>query len=286
MPFLLIPIFWHFLTNSFHQQEKPRERAHGDGMLVSADSPEAFEEIIWRQFWPSRYKEQKIEPRFEGKYAEFEKFFIHHIRKVIYLGKRDRNEAKRYVSKNNLNISRLVYISALFTDAKILVPFREPLQHASSLLKQHRNFLDIHQRDHFARTYMRAIGHYDFGENLSPVNFNGWLSKSANFDPLTLDFWLSYWTNAYDYLLRMKNDCIHFLSFDEFCQNPAKKLIALSEYLGINDRQGFIASASQVKSPKPYYVDRTSIDKEILDKAEQLYQQLVRDPFFSPGIEN
>ena len=28
------------------------ERAHGDGMTIGYDSHEAFEEVLWRAFWP------------------------------------------------------------------------------------------------------------------------------------------------------------------------------------------------------------------------------------------
>ena len=41
---------------------------------------------------------------------------------------------KRYLSKNNQNIRRLKLISDIFPDSRILIPFRNPIQHSFSLL--------------------------------------------------------------------------------------------------------------------------------------------------------
>src|SRR5690606_32311264 len=100
-------------------------------------------------------------------------------------------------SKNNLNIARTGWLLEHFPDARIIVPFREPTEHAASLLRQHKNFLARHRDDPFTLEYMTAIGHFDFGENLRPINFNDWLATAAELDPTTLDFWLAYWVAAY-----------------------------------------------------------------------------------------
>ncbi len=47
MPFVLNPLLWNRLTAGSRKQGEMQERAHGDGMLVSYDSPEAFEEVLW-----------------------------------------------------------------------------------------------------------------------------------------------------------------------------------------------------------------------------------------------
>ena len=39
MPFVLIPMLWNRFSEGFRRSDMPRERAHGDGMLVSVDSP-------------------------------------------------------------------------------------------------------------------------------------------------------------------------------------------------------------------------------------------------------
>ena len=132
MPFLFTPIFWNRFSKFFKYSDKPRERAHGDGMMVNVDSPEAFEEIIWKYFWPSRYKENRIIPWSEPDYLDFENFLDDHIKKLIFLYNDYTAQGKRYISKNNLNIARIGYLKRVFPDSIIIVPFRDPLQHASS----------------------------------------------------------------------------------------------------------------------------------------------------------
>ena len=55
MPFVLMPGIWKNLSKSFQKQEKAKERAHGDGIYVDFDSPEAFEEVFWRTFSGNEY---------------------------------------------------------------------------------------------------------------------------------------------------------------------------------------------------------------------------------------
>lgn len=51
MPFLLTPMLWNKFSGNFQKADEKRERAHGDGMMVSVDSPEALEEMVWKPFW-------------------------------------------------------------------------------------------------------------------------------------------------------------------------------------------------------------------------------------------
>ena len=47
MPFVLAPNFWSTLSSSSKDIIKT-ERSHGDGIMVSLESPEAFEEVFWK----------------------------------------------------------------------------------------------------------------------------------------------------------------------------------------------------------------------------------------------
>ncbi|QRN84244.1 sulfotransferase [Chloroflexota bacterium] len=274
MPFLFTPIFWNRLSHHFRKSSMLTERVHGDGVLVNEDSPESFEEIIWKEFWPSHYKKDRVVPWKALNYPDFEAFFREHMRKIIHLKGNGSNA--RYVSKNNLNIARISYLSQAFSDATILILFRSPLQQASSLLKQHRNFLVIHQEDPFASKYMEDTGHFDFGDNLRPVDFNGWYSKGKNLDPNTLTFWLTYWTEAYQYLLDQAGDQVRFLSFDAFCENPQKGLKKLAEIINLNDSRSLTSKAEQIRQPKPYSVDANEAPKALLDQAEDVFDRLMK----------
>ena len=154
MPFVLCPVLWQrFSSNMASREINEMERAHGDGIAISIESPEAFEEMIWSQFWKSHYGDENIQPWNVTTHTEFVDFLKNHIRKQIWLASPDGE--LRYISKNNLNIARLDYLRSVFPDAIFLVPFRSPLQHAASLLKQHRRFLASHADDKFTKIYMR-----------------------------------------------------------------------------------------------------------------------------------
>ena len=241
--------------------------------MVNLDSPEAFEEILWKQFWPSYYKEDKILLWSRSGYPTFEDFFLDHMRKIILL--RGSQDIKtRYISKNNFNIARVNYLASLFPEATILILFRSPLQHAASLLKQHLSFLSIHQEDSFARKYAYDAGHFDFGHNLRPVDFNRWLSQDNIPPPDAISFWLRYWINAYKYLLGCENDRIRFFSFDHLCQDPPGGIERLGRILDLEDKEPLLKNVDRIRIPEPHPVDTDSIDPDILNQAQELYQEL------------
>src|SRR5260370_29230690 len=101
MAFVLCPLLWDRLTRRFRRSDGARERAHGDGVLVNFNSPEAFEEIVWRAFWPKMYSGTCIHTWEAGlPDEEFVEFFANHMRKIILL-RRQSPQTPRYVSKNN-----------------------------------------------------------------------------------------------------------------------------------------------------------------------------------------
>jgi len=85
----------------------------------------------------------------------------------------EKSAGRRYLSKNNLNIARLAALPEPLQEGTILVPFRDPVQQAVSVHRQHERLLEIHEEDDFVREYMEAIGHHEFGKGLKPVNFGG-----------------------------------------------------------------------------------------------------------------
>ena len=107
-------------------------------MLVSVESPEAFEEMVWVTFWPERYKQDRIVP-WQGEEDDvFRNFLEQHLKKIMALSAKEGDgmaDLPRYVSKNNLNIARLAWLARNFRDALFLIPFRDPIQHCASLLR-------------------------------------------------------------------------------------------------------------------------------------------------------
>ena len=49
-PFVMAPMLWHTATKWMVSKATKVERAHKDRIMVTPDSPEAFEELIWRAF--------------------------------------------------------------------------------------------------------------------------------------------------------------------------------------------------------------------------------------------
>lgn len=224
MPFLLVPLLWNTITHPFRAPDVAVERAHGDGVTIGFDSPEAFEEIVWRAFWQDKYLADHIATWAAGDedvHGEFEPFIRTHIAKMIALRAAQKPGALRYLSKNNANLARIPKIVRLFPDAIILVAFRNPIDHAASMLRQHLNFLKLHAAEPFVRRYMADIGHFEFGANLRPIDFGHWL-RSGDVNPAHgANFWLRYWSAAYAHVLANLRDHVVLVGYDALCADPA-----------------------------------------------------------------
>jgi hypothetical protein len=275
MPFLLLPLLWDRLSRGFRKTDAPTERAHGDGVLVSLDSAEAFEEMLWKARWPEQYRGDRIIPWRSGADAEFIRTFNNHLRKIILLRRRDPDARTRYVSKNNGNIARLGFLTECCPDALIVVPVREPLQHAASLLQQHVRFLEIHARDRFARDYMRGVGHLEFGENLRPVDFDGWLASARHTDPRTIEFWLEYWVAAYEHFLNRHSSIIRFFAYDAFCEAPAAGLRTLASRINAANPDALVAQQHDIHPPRRHEVQSAGLDETLMSRARQAYGQVL-----------
>ena len=274
MPFVLTPCLWQRFTAPFQRQVAATERAHGDGMKINPDSPEALEEIIWHTFWQRHYHCDRIIPWDDKQNQEFTRFFVDHMQKIIYLRRPQAKDTARYISKNNANIARIPLIKQLFPEAIIIVPFRDPLQHANSLLRQHLNFLKIHRADPFAQEYMAAIGHYDFGENLRPIDFDGWLERRQTPDATSLGFWLEYWIASYQYLLQINPNSLYFFDYDALCSNGDRGLKQLAEIVDSQNPQALISAASRIRNPQPKTIDTSKIPLALVTQANQIRDRL------------
>lgn len=272
MPFVLCPLIWAALSRNLRRRGGERPRAHGDGMPVGYDSPEAFEEVVWQAFWPDHYHSDHIDPwDAQATLPEFEEFFREHARKIIAL--RNAGAAGRYVSKNNANIARVGYLSRLFPDCIILVPFRSPLDQAGSLLRQHRNFLEIHERDDFARRYMAWIGHFEFGQLLRPFDFRKQRGIRA-YSPEGLDFWLYYWNTAFMCLLETRTDNVRLVNYDRLHSDPHGALARLGCEIGLTDPTPLLAWSDRIHTPSSYQFADCDYDFSLLEAARATHQQL------------
>ena len=167
MPFILSP---HF-SNLFHKKDiTKKKRLHGDGIDFDNNSPEALDEIFFNN------NEEFIENELEN-----------YIQLIL-----NYNKKNKYLSKNNLNYKRIDLIQSILPNSIFLIPIREPLQHANSLLNQHLHFSQLQKEDDFIRRYMNYLGHNEFGLNHKPWN------DPINYqDRGKIDYWLEQWILFY-----------------------------------------------------------------------------------------
>ena len=244
-------------------------------MLVSPDSAEAFEEMIWMAGWPEHYRKDRILTWTGPVDAEFIRRFNNHLKQIIRLRQRRPEVATRYVSKNNANIARLAVLGTCCPDALIVVPVREPVQQVASLRQQHLRFLEIHAGNRFTRDYMRGIGHFEFGDNRRPIDFDGWLATARYDNPAELDFWLEYWIAAYEHILHRHAGRVRFLAYDAFCASPARGLRLLASLVDAADPQALMAQQGDVHPPRPHRIDTGSLDRTLVSRADAVYRELV-----------
>ena len=176
MPFLMAPNLWRKIRKRDESQQKI-ERAHGDGIMVNANSPEAFEEAFWQTF-----TQQDGEDQFEN-----------YVRLILHSYQRN-----RYLSKNNQNVKRIDILQKVLPSSKILIVFKDPINHASSLLKQHIEFSKAQQEDSFIKDYMDWIKHSEFGLSYQPITSE----NLRHVNPDCIDHWLEQWYLIYDKLIK------------------------------------------------------------------------------------
>ena len=276
MPFVLTPVLWARLAGRFHRQSERSERAHGDGLAINEDSPEAFEEVLWQKYYPHKYTKRRITLwHLEDADAGFKRFFHEHMKKIVVLRQPLYLAEGRYVSKNNGNIARIEMLRSLFPDASIIVPLRHPVEHAISLWRQHKNFTGQHAADPFVKKYMSDIGHYEFGALHRPVDFAGLDELLGESAPESVDYWLAYWISAFRHLSIQQE--IDFISYEALCTEAARGMARLCEHLGIKANGPTLAAAASVfRSPPIPRKHDVRLDPGLTKQAIELYESLRR----------
>ena len=164
-PLVFTPYWWRRATARL-RPAPPRERAHRDGVMVTPDSPDALEEMIWRAFFPQCHdpsSDQRLDRA--DRHPAFETFYDRHLSKLLLA-----EGAARYAAKANDHVARIPYLLRLYPDARFLVPVREPVAQVASILHQHRRFAAGQRRHPRLRAYMRWSGHFEFGRDRRPLH--------------------------------------------------------------------------------------------------------------------
>ena len=145
-PMVFTPYWWRRATANLRPRP-PRERPHRDGVMITTDSPDALEEMLWMAFFPSCH-DPSVDNRLGAadRHPAFESFYDLHVRKLLLA-----EGATRYVAKANYHVARLPYLARLFPDARFLIPVRAPAGHVASLMRPHAWF------SHGQRRHPRAL---------------------------------------------------------------------------------------------------------------------------------
>jgi hypothetical protein len=267
MPFVLAPVMWARISRSHQKEGVQKERAHGDRLNVSFDSPEAFEEVFWLTFAGGSYIKSDrliahdVDPDVADRFSEY-------VRRILSRGARDRG--LRYLSKNNNNVLRLSSIRRVFPDGRIIVPFRAPREQALSLLRQHVHFRELQANDTFALRYMSWLGHHEFGSDHRPFRWPG----SSPLDAPTggIEYWYAYWCDVYEKVLEQEHLDLIFFDYDAFCRDPQAELLRLATAIDV-EPELLVRQAREVKAPT-VYGGKEDLDSGLIARASQLHERL------------
>ena len=259
-PMLFTPVFWNRAFGQIYSDRAaPTERAHKDRILVTPNSPEAMEEVLWMAFFPHAH-DLKANHALDAATTNpaFEAFYKEHIKKILLV-----RGGKRYLSKGNYNLTRLAYLAKLFSDARFIVPVREPLWHVASLVKQHRLFSAEERRDARILKHMRRVGHFEFGLDRRVVNVgNRDLAASIN------DLWARgedargyarLWASLYGFVLdqveadpALRRSTL-LVRYEDLCAEPEQYLSAATQHAELPLSSTELRDAAARLSPPGYY---------------------------------
>lgn len=254
LPLLLAPSLARTLERIPRRRGERGERDHRDGIQIDIDSVEALDGLFWSTFFPAEAPVQR--PRaVPGELLRQYACFIENLL-AAYGG-------ERYLGKMNQSLDKLAALAGYFERSLFLVPFREPLAQAASLLRQQQNFARL---SWYERRYFGWLEHHEFGALHRPF-VAGDASKPAVEDLDRPDYWLRRWRDAYRYLSGLVDQHEHLLPlcYETLAQDCAR--------LG-QTRELAIASADLVNRNRDTESLRSACNPYLLAECEQIYAQL------------
>ena len=263
--------YWrnYLLEKTRSQAQKMEERAHKDRIQVSNDSPEAVEEVLWMFCFPSLH-DAGVDNVLDGQLlnSKFDLFYREHILKLLAV-----RHAKRYLAKDNYNVSRIRYILALYPDAKFLIPVRDPVHHVASLAKQHALFSQASREDPRVPLQLALSGHFEFGPRRVPVNFGNSQLNQAIIDcwlhGREVEGWARYWAETYQHILgqleefpEVRSACLLF-RYEDLCTHSAQLIDTILDHCELpQDKfEAIRAEYADRLSPPDYYQPDFSADE-------------------------
>lgn len=281
-PPVYTPILWNrAFAHIYRSDTPPTERAHKDRILVTPDSPEAMEEVLWMRFFPQAHDSTALQV-LDGSSSNpgFERFYTDHVKKIMLV-----RGGTRYLSKGNYNISRLAYLRRLFPDARFLVPVRDPAWHVASLMKQHRLFCEEETRDPRILAHMRRAGHLEFGLDRRAINVGDGVAAEVErlwAEGEEVRGWARYWNSLYRFVARQRAAdaglaaAIMIVRYEDLCDRPRETLAQVLAHARLPATEPEIEGLAARLSPPAYYApgfsdgERAVIAEETAEARELL----------------
>jgi hypothetical protein len=275
-PFLFIPYWWRqTLQRSAPPVEAAQERAHGDRLMVTSQSPEAMEEVLWMSFFKNTHREHSLNALDESStHPRFEKFYREHIQKLLLISNRT-----RYAAKGNYNLTRLAYLQKIFPDARFVLPIRHPRDHIASLIKQHRIFTSAAAKHPRSVAHLDRVGHYEFGSHrrcINPMNDDAIVQSIEKLWQSGEDVrgWARYWAMLYRWVgeQQRSNERLRaatlVVRYEELCDQPEYSLRRVFAHCELADPDDAIVHrwVPSVSRPDYYKPSFTTAEDRAIDE--------------------
>lgn len=253
MPVLLAPKLW----SKFYKpkREENKERAHGDGVKVGLASVEALEEYFFKVIKDDSYIQE--DGLYEHELSEKDNELYRKYQNSIADG-------DIYLAKNNNAVLRLESLTKYNPDLAVFLLVRDPLQHAYSLMQQHKKFSAQQEEDPFIKDYMDWLGHHEFGHGQRPFVLKGVGKQDGN--PNDINYWLERWINYYSQVSIGRNTFV--LTYEDFLAEPQSILTLIGSTLGVD------INLANTKNFDKVPVSVAHVNATLLSDANALYKKL------------
>ena len=224
LPFFKIPFFWSKVKKFYYLNNKNINRPHGDELKINIYSPDAFEELIWRENLEN-YNSGSFFKYLDSNYdnLKLKQELIRNISKILLLRKKN-----IYLSKGNYNIFRINFIKKIFDRSFFIICIRNPLDVVNSSIKVHKKFIEMNNKNKNFEKEMSELCHFEFGnsrKNITSENFNN-----------NHDYYLNQWKVIHN-LIKSKylnTENVYLFNFDNFLSNPTESILKLSKKIDLN----------------------------------------------------
>ena len=275
-PTAYFPYTWTKFARKTKIFIKPVERLHQDGIFVNRESPEALEEVFWRDNFLNLHNEDiSAVMNHEVSNKKFETFYRNHIAKLLYTLSKS-----RYLTKNNYNVTRMEYLLQIFPKSKFLLIIRNPINHIASLIKQNILFRKMGMVDQRLEHFTQLIGHYEFGYNRKSINVGNYqIIKnireiwSRNYNDVK--GWALYWASIYNFIADALNKnkklgkATLIVRYDDLVNNPSETIDKILDHTHLKKEKFKKIKKYYIKNlHKPTYYQPNFSKQELKDIAE------------------